>query len=103
MHGPIVSILTGKWGKHVFRSVPLNLYQTDAESGIAYKIRDFQNLPFKMGNSRGLLLGFGDIAPVDAPEWSKWTLERRTLFRKNYPCEERGEAISKSGGGTTTR
>jgi hypothetical protein len=25
-----------------------------------------------MGDSRGLILGFGGIAPVAAPEWSKW-------------------------------
>jgi len=25
-----------------------------------------------MGDPRGLLLGFGGIAPVDAPQWPKW-------------------------------
>ena len=42
-------------------------------------------MPLQMGDSRGLLLGFGGIAPVAAPQWPKWV--------NRYKCWQTSQSI----------
>jgi len=42
-------------------------------------------LSSKVGDSRGLLLGFEGIAPVAAPQWPKWVNRYKLANESIYP------------------